>query len=87
MSADRHRLYPPDFCTADTMAYLLELGVSTFHRYVAEGKLPPGIRIGGCRRWSRTRVLTFLETIAEGEEGRSGDELLEALRNGPQGRK
>lgn len=51
-----HRPYPPDWCSDGTMAYLLDMSVRTFRRYVADGVLPPGVRREGSVRWDREEV-------------------------------
>jgi predicted DNA-binding transcriptional regulator AlpA len=56
------RLYPPDFCDEDTMAYLLGLASSTFRQYVAAGLLPGPLKIGNKPRWHRA---TVVERLAE----------------------
>ncbi len=58
-SADRR--YPPDWCSAETMAYLLDLGTSTFRAYVAGGDLPAGKTFNGVVRWQRERTLAAFE--------------------------
>jgi predicted DNA-binding transcriptional regulator AlpA len=37
-------------------AGLLNIAPSTFHRFMAEGRLPPAIRVGRCNRWKETDV-------------------------------
>ncbi|WP_394891017.1 helix-turn-helix transcriptional regulator [Mesorhizobium sp. AaZ16] len=54
---DNVRHYPPEWCSAETMAYLLDVGVSTFRAYTAGGLLPPGVRRGGSVRWRRQATL------------------------------
>jgi predicted DNA-binding transcriptional regulator AlpA len=54
------RLYPPDFCDEDTMAYLLGLAPSTFRQYVAAGLLPAPLKIGNKHRWHRASVIERL---------------------------
>lgn len=58
MKADNdNRPYPPELCSAETMAYLLDIGTSTFRSYVARGLLPTGISRGGSVRWPRQVVI------------------------------
>jgi hypothetical protein len=51
------RYYPPEWCSAETMAYLLDIGASTFRSYVSRGILPEGIVRGGSVRWHRQATL------------------------------
>lgn len=55
------RSYPPEWCSAETMAYLLDMGASTFRDYVARGDLPPGQRLNGVVRWHRERTVGAFE--------------------------
>lgn len=59
------RLYPPDFCDEDTMAYLVGLAPSTFREYVAAKIIPDAVPIGNKRRWHRASVVEALAGRAE----------------------
>ncbi|QFR34717.1 hypothetical protein [Ancylobacter sp. TS-1] len=61
------RAYPPDFCDAAEMAYLISMARSTFLEHVAARRLPEGILIGGRRLWSRARVIDALEALYDPE--------------------
>jgi hypothetical protein len=54
---DNARHYPPEWCSAETMAYLLDVGASTFRGYVVRGLLPPAVQRGGSVRWHRQSTL------------------------------
>jgi hypothetical protein len=62
-----HRPYPPDFCDAETMAYLLDMSSSTFRSLVADGLLPQGVKFRNYpqapRRWNRVAVLEAVKAI------------------------
>src|SRR5437660_8698585 len=42
-------------------AALCSFGRSTWHRLVARGAVPPGLKIGRARRWRRGELLDWLE--------------------------
>ncbi len=73
------RAYPPDFCTAATMAYMLDLAESTFNAYVANGHIPPATPVGKKRLWNRMKVLEALD--ASQNQGRDGP-AAEDIRRG-----
>lgn len=72
------RHYPPDYCDADEMAYLLSMGKTTFLEYVAAGSLPQGVKLGHKRLWSRARVIQALDEMQSPEKTMPG--ILEAAR-------
>jgi predicted DNA-binding transcriptional regulator AlpA len=45
------RPYPPDLCSAETLAYRLDISRSTFDDYIRLGHLPRPLEIGTQRRW------------------------------------
>jgi 6-phosphogluconate dehydrogenase (decarboxylating) len=57
MNVEDIRYYPPEWCSAATMAYLLDLGESTFRSYVTRRLLPAGVHRGGSVRWHRETTL------------------------------
>lgn len=58
---DVQRPYPPDFVTADTMAYRLDCSRSTVDDYVRRGLLPKPLTVGaGLPRWYWPEVLEFI---------------------------
>lgn len=61
------RAYPPDFCDAAEMAYLISMSRSTFLEHVEADRLPRGVLIGGRRLWSRARVIDALEALYDPE--------------------
>lgn len=81
MAARADRPYPPDWCDDDTMAYLLDMGKSTFRDYVNRGLLPKGRRIGGSVRWSRHEVTRALADLGGPAQTRErSDPIMEAAR-------
>lgn len=73
------RPYPPDYCDAEEMAYLLSMGRSTFLEFVAAGSLPQGVKIGGKRLWSRARCVQALDDL-QNPERNAPCGILEAAR-------
>lgn len=74
------RLYPPDFCDEETMAYLLGLAPSTFKEYVAAGVLPQPVPIGNKRRWHRASVVERVADAATRGHAPAG--IMEAAAGG-----
>jgi len=50
--SDVARPYPPDFCSAETLAYRLDCSTRAVHDYAASGLLPKSVTIGNLSRWS-----------------------------------
>jgi predicted DNA-binding transcriptional regulator AlpA len=50
--------FPHPHRLADMQLFCGVLGIapSTFHRFMAEGRLPPAIKVGRCNRWRETDV-------------------------------
>ena len=57
MKGEDIRYYPPEWCSAETMAYLFDIGESTFRAYVTRGLLPAGVHRGGSVCWHREGTL------------------------------
>lgn len=54
---------------AKDAAKFLGVGISTFWRWTAQGKIPPGIRLSArCTVWRRESLEKVLEQAAEGEK-------------------
>lgn len=45
--------YPPLLMRRDTAAAFLDISPATFDRWICDGHLGPGTRIGGVRLWHR----------------------------------
>ena len=55
--------FPPDFCSAETLAYRLDCSVTTVHSYVRRGLLPKPLRLGDLVRWRWTQVESFIDEL------------------------
>jgi predicted DNA-binding transcriptional regulator AlpA len=55
---DQKRPYPPDFVSAATLAYRLDLSDRTIYDYVRTG-LPKPHRIGNAQRWLWQEVVDY----------------------------
>ncbi len=79
--------YPPDYVSAETLAYRLDCSRSTIDTYVRLGLLPKPQTIGNLQRWDFGQVKAFIkaQNSATHEIGRtvSGDE--DAYMKGLQG--
>ena len=57
----RSRPYAPDYCTAATLAYRLDMSEDTLNKLVRQGLLPPPIEITpGLRHWHWPDVAAFI---------------------------
>lgn len=75
------RAYPPEWCSAGDMAYLIGLSVSTFLAHVDAGTLPKGWKFGGKRLWNRRAVLDRVDELAgTGSNTPPPGNILEAAR-------
>ncbi len=86
----RH-IYPPDYVSAETLAYRLDLVPSLIENYVRDGLLPRPERIGSLERWDFDTVRAHIKARnGQGQEnerelepnGRPRDVYLERLRRG-----
>ena len=78
--------YPPDYVSADTLAYRLDCSRATIDAYVKEGRLPKPEMIGNLVRWDFTEVRAFIKaqntsnnSISNGVLHDPADPYLEAL--------
>jgi len=81
---DVERPYAPDYVSADTLAYRLDLSRSTLDRRIGRGELPKPYSIGGLQRWCWAEVQDFIRACnalatAPAAEAPSGDEYLEGI--------
>lgn len=68
----KERPFPPDYVSAQTLAYRLDCSRSTVDDYVRRGLLPGPIRVGGMQRWRWSDIETW---IAQSEgQGRDKEE-------------
>ena len=70
MGEEKHhrRSYAPDYVSADTLAYRLDLSRSTIEAYVKAGLLPKPEVIGNVQRWEWAMVVAFIRTRNQGNE-------------------
>ena len=75
--------FPPDFCSAETLAHRLDCSVSTVHSYVRRGLLPKASRLGDLVRWRWADVERFIDEL-ENPTGRrdAADPYLAGLNDG-----
>ena len=62
------RLYPPDLCSAETLAHRLDCSVSTIHSYVRRQVIPKPFKLGDLVRWRWSDVERLADDLAEGRE-------------------
>jgi predicted DNA-binding transcriptional regulator AlpA len=80
--------YPPDYVSAETLAYRLDCSRSTIDAYVRLGLLPKPRTIGNLQRWDFGQVKAFIEAqnaaTHELQGSASGDEdaYLKGLKGG-----
>jgi predicted DNA-binding transcriptional regulator AlpA len=86
---ERRWSYPPDYVSAETLAYRLDCSRSTIDNYVRLGLLPKPKTIGNLQRWDFGQVTAFIEaqnTVTENLNGTSSgheDAYLKGLKSGP----
>ena len=85
---DIGRPYPPDYVSAETLAYRLDCSRSTIDAYVRLGLLPKPDTIGNLQRWDFGQVRAFIKaqnavTIGNGPASECEDAYLKGLRGGP----
>jgi hypothetical protein len=83
--AERSRPYPPDFVSAATLAYRLDIAERTVTDYARAGILPPPVTIGNTKRWAWAEVEAQIAAqnalaSAETDANAGGDEYSSALR-------
>jgi predicted DNA-binding transcriptional regulator AlpA len=79
------RPYPPDYVSAETLAYRLDLSRTTVESYVKMGLLPKPGMIGNAPRWDFAEVVSFIKARnhAAAEAATSDeDEYLKGIRRG-----
>jgi predicted DNA-binding transcriptional regulator AlpA len=81
--------YPPDYVSAETLAYRLDCSRSTIDTYVRTGLLPKPQSIGNLQRWDFGQVKAFIKAQnaeTNGKQGAASDEedaYLKGLKGGP----
>ena len=78
------RPYAPDYVSADSLAYRLDISRSTLNNRIARNELPKPYSIGGLQRWCWAEVQGFI--IAQNRFANEpapaanlGDEYLEGI--------
>ncbi len=71
--SDRKRPYPPDFVSAETLAYRLDCSERQVTVYAKAKILPPPVTVGNLVRWSWAEVLDHIKlqndgTLATGDD-------------------
>jgi excisionase family DNA binding protein len=87
---DQNRVYPPDYVSAETLAYRLDCSRATIDAYVREGRLPKPELIGNLVRWDFAEVRTFIKARSIASDVAHGngvlndpaDPYLKALKDG-----
>jgi hypothetical protein len=87
---EMERSYPPDYVSAETLAYRLDCPVEAIEVLMRRGALPCPQMIGDLRRWDFASVRAFLQSRnvqakrvgANGRPGPEDDPFLAALTNG-----
>src|SRR5262249_20916140 len=82
------RSYPPDYVSAETLAYRLDCSRSTIDAYVRDGLLPKPELVGNLPRWDFAQVVAFIRSSNQTRElgvasVDPSDEYLKAIRRGP----
>jgi excisionase family DNA binding protein len=74
------RPYPPDYVSAETLAYRLDCSRSTVDQYVKAGLLPQPFVLGNLVRWDFALVKAYIEARGnEAVRGGEQDEFLKAV--------
>jgi len=89
-SLDEQRSYPPDYVSAETLAYRLDCSRSTIDAYVRSGLLPKPQTIGNLQRWDFGQVRAFIkaqnavirEHALDGLASEEDDAYVKGLRGG-----
>ncbi|MGO9545360.1 MAG: helix-turn-helix transcriptional regulator [Rhodomicrobium sp.] len=81
--------YPPDYVSAETLAYRLDCSRSTIDAYVRLGLLPKPESIGNLQRWDFGQVKAFIKAQNAGSIARKNgsapeeeDAFLKGLEGG-----
>jgi predicted DNA-binding transcriptional regulator AlpA len=75
--------FPPDFCSAETLAHRLDCSPSTVHGYVRRGLLPKPLKLGDLVRWRWTDIERFIDELENPEMRRdAADPYLAGVSSG-----
>ncbi len=67
--SEQQRPYPPDFVSAETLAYRLDCSVRSIQGYAKAGFIPKPVLIGNLVRWNWNDVQAWIEGLARSEDG------------------
>jgi len=70
---ETERPYPPDYVSAETLAYRLDCSRATIDAYVRLGLLPRPERIGNLPRWDFAEVRAFIRARNAEADGETVD--------------
>jgi hypothetical protein len=84
---ERERSYPPDYVSAETLAYRLDCPVEAIEALMRRGALPRPEMVGDLKRWDFAAVRAFLKArnlpagrlAPNGRPGAEDDPFLAAL--------
>jgi predicted DNA-binding transcriptional regulator AlpA len=65
------RTTAPCFFDRKALAALLQLSLRTIDRLDADGKLPPAVRVGAAKRWTRASIKNWIRRGCPGREERA----------------
>jgi predicted DNA-binding transcriptional regulator AlpA len=87
-SLEELRGYPPDYVSAETLAYRLDCSRSTIDAYVRSGFLPRPQSIGNLQRWDFGQVKAYIRAqnipiSARNAESDEEDVFLKGLESEP----
>lgn len=84
--SNQQRPYPPDFVSAETLAYRLDCSVRSVHDYAKSGLIPKPIAIGNLVRWRWSDIVEHM--TAENGLGSigKGDACTNAIEKAKQAR-
>ncbi len=74
--------YPPDYVSAETLAYRLDCSRSTIDTYVRLGLLPKPQAIGNLQRWDFGQVKAFIKAQNAAPSGNAASDEKDAFFKG-----
>ena len=78
------RPYPPDYVSAETLAYRLDCSRSTIDTYVRDGLLPEPEMVGNLQRWDFALVVSFIKARNNALPDTSDDDpYIKGIRRAP----
>lgn len=74
------RPFPPDYVSAETLAYRLDCSRSTIDDYARSGILPPPVLVGNLTRWDFEEVRARISRLNAHCDLTEGDPYIEGVR-------